>query len=66
MANGISVFVTGSAGKSFDGVDTVGDVKRKVGYPKHTALVNGSPADDDYELSDHERVDLAPNIKGGC
>lgn len=66
MAKKITAQVLGGQPKTFDGVDTIEDLKKKLtlgdGY---AASVNGEPADDDYELNDYEFVSLAPAVKGG-
>jgi hypothetical protein len=45
-------------------VDTVGEVKRKLSVPNHTANVNGRTAGDQDLLKDEDFVLLAPAAKG--
>ena len=58
--------VLGGDPKVLESMETVGDVKKALQAPNHTATVNGEPAEDDYELADYEFVTLAPAVKGGC
>lgn len=44
--------------------DTVSDVKALLDAENHSASVNGSNEEDNYELSDYEFVSLAPKVKG--
>ena len=44
---------------------TVGDLKSQLGLSRHTASVNGNPADDDEELNDGDFVTLSEPVKGG-
>jgi len=64
MAMKITAQVMGGQPKVFDDVETVKDIKAKLGVSNHTATVNGEPASDDQELSDYEFVTLAPAVKG--
>jgi len=43
---------------------TVGTLKSKANLSKHTASVNGEPADDNYELRDGDYVTLSEAVKG--
>jgi len=43
---------------------TVGDVKRELNVPNHTATVNGEPAENSTRLSNRDFVSLAPAVKG--
>ncbi len=60
----VSAKVAGGSLQIVSNVSTVGDVKRKLGAEKHTASVNGEPADDSQTLNDDEFVTLAPSVKG--
>lgn len=65
MANKIQAQVVGGAIKSFDGVETVGEVREKMNLgANYTVTVNGEAQDNDYELSDYEFVAFAPSVKG--
>lgn len=44
---------------------TVGELKKKLGVPGHTAVVNGETAEDGYELRDNDFVALAQPVKAG-
>lgn len=44
---------------------TVGGLKQALNVPTYAASVNGDPANDSYELQDHEFVTLSPAVKGG-
>lgn len=66
MANNIKAQVSGGEVKSYDGVDTVGDVRKKLGLnSSYVATVNGEPEDDECELDDYNFVAFAPAVKGG-
>lgn len=58
--------VLGGEIKEVTGVNTVADVKSRLGASNHKATVNGEPAEDTYTLSDEDFVSLAPAVKGGC
>lgn len=65
MANNIMAQVTGGAVQTLNNVETVADVKRKLGVSQeYTALVNGNPKEGSYSLKDYEQVILSPNVKG--
>lgn len=63
MAN-VIVKVLGSSPKDAD-AETVGELKEELGLESYSASVNGSPADNDQELSDGQLVTFAPSVKGG-
>lgn len=66
MARSISAQVLGGQTQTFNGVETVEDVRKKLGLQAgYTATVNGEPADDDQDLNDYEFVAFAPAVKGG-
>lgn len=44
---------------------TVGELARAMSVASYTALVNGEPVDDSYELSDYEFVSFAKPVKAG-
>lgn len=44
---------------------TVGELKRKLGYEKYSAAINGEAASDGDSLSEDNMVTLAPAVKGG-
>jgi sulfur carrier protein ThiS len=65
MTNNIIAQVMGGAKQILDGVNTVADVKTRMNAQGYTALVNGSPADDSYALSEGDIVTLSKAVKGG-
>jgi len=60
----VTVEITGSTPQVVEGVNTVGDVKKKFGKTGYIAKVNGDSANDEQELNDYEFVTLAENVKG--
>ena len=62
----VIVQVTGKDKQIFDGVETVADVKGRLGseYSKYSVSVNGEPADNDTHLESGDFVTLAPAVKG--
>lgn len=64
MATKITAQAVGGQPKTFDNIQTVGELKEEMGLPTYQASVNGEPADDDQELNDYEFVSLAPKVKG--
>jgi hypothetical protein len=58
--------VIGGEERILDGMTTVADVKRELGVPSYTALVNGNPASDSQRLNDRDFVSLSTSTKGGC
>jgi len=67
MATKIRAQVLGGTEKVFeDGeVNTVRDVKARLGVPAHAASINGDTASDDDELPDYAFVSLSPAVKAG-
>jgi hypothetical protein len=65
MASKITVQVLGGEAKVIDNVETIADVKRKLGVTNHSASINGEAADDNDEVSDYSYVTLSPSVKGG-
>lgn len=66
MADKITAQVLGGQPKTFDDVETVGDLRKELKLERgYTATVNGEPADDDQDLNDYEFVSFAPAVKGG-
>ena len=65
MANKITAVVLGGNPVVLDDVETIGDVKARLSVTRHTATVNGEPAENDFELEDFEFVSLSPSVKGG-
>ncbi len=65
MAKKVTVQVVGGSSKTVD-ASTVGELKRLMNVPNHTALVNGEAASNDTQLGDYNFVHLAPAVKGGC
>ena len=66
MSNNVIAQVSGGSKKVLDGVNTVSDVKRELGATDgYTAMVNGSPAQDNDSLEDSDVVTLAKAVKGG-
>jgi len=64
MANKVTGQVFGGDPKVFDDVGTVGELKKKMNVPSHTASVNGENASDTQALADFDFVTLAPAVKG--
>lgn len=64
MAKKVTVQVVGGQSKTFD-ANTVGELKRLMGTPNHTATLNGDAATNDTVLGDYNFVHLAPAVKGG-
>jgi len=64
MAQNVHAQVLGGEIKTVE-VDTVGDVRKLLEVPNHTASVDGEPAEDDEELADFSFVSFSPAIKGG-
>lgn len=62
----ITVQAAGGNPRTLESAATVGDAKRAVGLPNHTALVNGNPAADSASLPDYAFITLSENVKGGC
>lgn len=46
--------------------ETVGELKRLLGFTNYTATVNKEAQDDSYRLEDDDYVVLTQNVKGGC
>lgn len=46
-------------------VDTIGELKSELKLTSHTASVNGSSQDDDFELEDAQLITFAKAVKGG-
>ena len=66
MANKVTGVVLGGAPQILDGVNTIGDVRKKMNIAaNYEASVDGEPADNDYELDDYNHVSFAPAVKGG-
>lgn len=66
MASNVIGHVIGSDRKVLDSVDTVGDVREKLGIDaNYAASVNGDPADDSDELEDQDYVSFSRQVKGG-
>lgn len=67
MARKVTAQVMGGQAQTFDGVDTIGDLKEKLGLgsANYAASINGDPADNDDELEDFNFVSFAPPVKGG-
>jgi len=63
MAKKVTAQVVGGASKTVE-ANTVGDLKRMLNVPNHTATVNGETASNDTVLSDFNFVHLAPAVKG--
>lgn len=60
----VTVEIAGSPAQVVEGMNTVGDVKKKFNKTNYIAKVNGDSAEDDQELNDYEFVSLAENVKG--
>lgn len=65
MANKVTAQVIGGEPKVFDGVNTVREVKERLGVPSYTAVVNGDTASDSDSLDDFAHVSLSAPAKGG-
>ena len=66
MANNIIAQISGGSKQVLDNVDTVAQVKTKLGAEAgYTAAINGDPADDSELLEDGDVVTLAKAVKGG-
>ncbi len=68
MANKVTIQIAGGSPKVVNGVDTLGDAKKKGGIEddKYTASINGEPeTDDELELDDFCYISFAPSVKGG-
>lgn len=67
MATNVIGHVIGADKQVFDGVDTVADVKKKLGIEGQTfaATVNGEPAEDSDEVNEGDYVTFARAVKGG-
>lgn len=66
MASNIIAQVSGGSKQVIDGVNTVAEVKTKLGATVgYTAAINGDPAEDNEALSDGDFVTLAKAVKGG-
>lgn len=57
--------VLGGNPQNMTDVETVADVKRRLGVESHTAQVNNRPAEDSTTLRDEDYVALSPAVKGG-
>lgn len=57
--------VMGGKKEVAEGVETVGELKQKIGKTKLQASVNGDAVDDDYDLEDGDRVTFSEAKKGG-
>ena len=68
MAIKITAVVTGGQEKVLtEEVGTVRDALTVLGLSdKHTATINGEPADLDEELEDYNYVAFSEKVKGGC
>lgn len=64
MASKVTVQVVGGSSKTVT-ASTVGELKRLMNVPNHTATLNGDSASNDTQLSDYSFVHLAPAVKGG-
>lgn len=66
MAKNVIAQVLGGEKKVFDDVNTVSDVKSKLGASTgYTAAINGEPAEDSQTLEDGDVVTLSKAVKGG-
>jgi sulfur carrier protein ThiS len=65
MTNNVIAQILGGEKRILDGVNTVADVKAKMGASGYAAAVNGSPADDSQTLSEGDIVTLSKAVKGG-
>lgn len=66
MANNIIAQVAGGDKKILEDVETVADVRSKLGIgSEYTAAVNGRPADNSDSLEEGNRVTFAQSVKGG-
>lgn len=66
MAQKINAQVIGGSPRTFDDVQTVGDVAKLMGAEGYTATVNGEPAQLTDTLEDYSYVNFAPAVKGGA
>lgn len=64
MAQNVTAQVMGGQPKIFSDVETIKDLKGKLGLSNHTATINGEPASDDESLDDYNFVTFAPAVKG--
>lgn len=65
-AENVIAQIIGGQKQVFDGVQTVADVRSKLGASSsYTAKVNGSDAGDDQQLSSGDYVTFAKGAKGG-
>lgn len=66
MANNIIGQVAGGIKTVLDNVESVQDVKQRLGATEgYTAAVNGNPADNDQVLEDGDMVTFSKAVKGG-
>lgn len=66
MANNIIGQVAGGTKMVLDNVESVQDVKQRLGATEgYTAAVNGSPADNEQVLEDGDMVTFSKAVKGG-
>lgn len=66
MASTITGVAPGKKTETYDNVETVKDVRIKMGLGEdYAATVNGEVADDDTELEDFQHVAFAQKVKGG-
>lgn len=66
MSKNVIAQISGGNKQVIDDVDTVRDVKRKLGAETgYTAAINGDPAEDTEEVNEGDFVTLAKAVKGG-
>lgn len=61
----VNVKISGQAEVRQFSVSTIGELKTELSLSNYSAAVNGSPQNDNFELSDAQLVTLAPSVKGG-
>ena len=65
MAQKISVQVLGGQHQIIESVNTVAEIKQRLGLQNYTAAVNGNAVSDHAALPDYGFVTLSPSVKGG-
>lgn len=65
MPNNVIAQILGGDKKVLDNVNTVKDVKEKLGVSGYTASINGDPAQDTDTVTEGDFVSLSQAVKGG-
>ena len=60
----VTVTISGGSPKIVEGVNTISELKQKLGKTNYLSAINGDPASDEDDLLDGAFVTLSENVKG--